>query len=251
MSAFALPLAFSAAALKVASLDLCADEYLMLLARDDQVASVSRVGRDPLDSAVADRAGRFPANDGTVESLIRNRPTIILTSGGGGGRSIGALARRLGIRTITLPYAQSPDDVGANMRRVAAAMGDERRAEPWIRRLRTLQRRVPAPIDAAFVSSGGQSLGADSPGARWMRLAGYEQRDVPGGRLSLESMATRPPAVMLVSRYRPGQVSLSSRWFDHPIVARAPSRRIATDGRRWTCAGPSLLAEIERLRGRR
>ena len=30
--------------------------------------------------------------------------------------------------------------------------------------------------------------------------------------------------------------------------ARMPSRIVSTDGRRWTCAGPLLIDEIERLR---
>jgi iron complex transport system substrate-binding protein len=250
MSAFALPLAFSAAALKVASLDLCADEYLMMLARDEQVASVSRIGRDPLDSAVAARAKHFPPNDGSVESLLRHRPTLILTTGGGGGRSVAALARRFGIPTLALPYSTSPVGVAANMRRVAAALGDERRAQIWALRLRALQQHPRPGVDAAFLSDGGQSVAAGSLGAQWMALAGYRQRALPGGRMTLEDIALRPPAVMLLSRYRPGQVSLSRRWLSHPIVANAPSRRVVTDGRRWTCAGPLMLDEIQRLRRR-
>ena len=35
------------AALRVASLDLCADEYLLLLARPSEIASVSRLSHDP------------------------------------------------------------------------------------------------------------------------------------------------------------------------------------------------------------
>ena len=40
----------ASSALRVASLDLCADEYLLLLARPAEVASVSRLAHDPADS---------------------------------------------------------------------------------------------------------------------------------------------------------------------------------------------------------
>jgi iron complex transport system substrate-binding protein len=144
----------------------------------------------------------------------------------------------------------SPDGVAANMRRVAAALGDERRAQIWALRLRALQQHPRPGVDAAFLSDGGQSVAAGSLGAQWMALAGYRQRALPGGRMTLEDIALRPPTVMLLSRYRPGQVSLSRHWLSHPIVANAPSRRVVTDGRRWTCAGPLMLDEIERLRRR-
>ena len=41
----------ASAGLRVASLDLCADEYLLLLARSGEIASVSRLSHDPADSA--------------------------------------------------------------------------------------------------------------------------------------------------------------------------------------------------------
>ncbi len=38
-----------ASALKIASLNLCTDEYLLLLARPDEVASVTRLSQDPAE----------------------------------------------------------------------------------------------------------------------------------------------------------------------------------------------------------
>jgi iron complex transport system substrate-binding protein len=55
--------------------------------------------------------------------------------------------------------------------------------------------------------------------------------------------------VILRSDYRAGQYSSEQRWLAHPLVARTRrARTIATDGRLWTCMGPLLTAEIERLR---
>jgi hypothetical protein len=55
-------------ALRVASLDLCADEYLLLLARPGAIASVSRVAQDPADSVLWRQARRYPANQRGLES---------------------------------------------------------------------------------------------------------------------------------------------------------------------------------------
>ena len=81
-----------------------------------------------------------------------------------------------------------------------------------------------------------------------MALAGMRQRPMTGDRVSLETLMLRPPAILLRSDYRHGQYSAGQRWLDHP-AARRPmnSRVIATDGRLWTCMGPLLIDEIQRL----
>ncbi len=237
-----------ASALKVASLNLCTDEYLLLLAKPNEIAGVSRLAQDRAESSLWRAASAYPGNRGAIEQVIGARPTLVLTMGGG-GRSTGMLARRMGIRTIDLPYPTSIANVAANMRRVAAALGDRRRAVPWLARLETMQKDAPKrQRDAIWVSGGGISLSPGSPGAQWLALAGLKQRALPGGRAELETLLVAPPAVLVRSDYRRGQMSQGVRWFDHPIVRRLASRTVTTDGRAWTCGGPLMLDAVERLR---
>ncbi len=237
-----------ASALKVASLNLCTDEYLLMLARPDEVASVTRLAQDPAESSLWARARAFPANRGSVEGIIATRPDLMLTMGGS-GRSSAALARKMGVRTLDLPYATGIDGVAANMRRVAAALGDARRADPWLKRLAALKRgATPRQRDAIYLSGGGNSLSSGSPAVEWLALAGLRQRPLQGGKATLETLLVAPPAVLVRSDYRRGQMSQGMRWFDHPIVKRLEQRTIATDGRAWTCGGPLMVEEIERLR---
>ena len=234
-------------ALRVASLDLCADEYLLLLARPGAIASVSRVAQDPADSVLWRQARRYPANQRGLESVVGTHPNLLLTMSGG-GRATSLIAERLHIRTITLGYPASIADVEANMVRVATALGDGRRADGWRRRLARLKATPLAQRDSIFLSGGGASVTAGSLSAQWMALAGFRQRPLPNGRASLETLATRPPSVLLRSTYRRAQPSLGQRWLDHPLARRSGARTIDTDGRPWTCAGPLMVAEIERLR---
>ena len=81
-----------------------------------------------------------------------------------------------------------------------------------------------------------------------MSLAGLKQRPLPGGRASLELLATRPPAVLLRSTYRRSERSIGQTWLDHPLARPKASKIVAIDGRPWTCAGPLMLGEVERLR---
>ena len=81
-----------------------------------------------------------------------------------------------------------------------------------------------------------------------MRLAGLKQRALTGDRVSLETLLVRPPAVLVQSRYRTSQISRGAAWLSHPIVRDVKAKRVVTDGRAWTCMGPLLIGEVERLR---
>ena len=232
----------------VASLNLCTDEYLLLLARRSEIASVSFLSQDRDESPLWRNAAGLPANRGSIEDVLADRPTVVLTMGGG-GRATRLLAQRLHIRAVELASVTSFADVADNLRTVTAILGDPRRAAPWLAKLAWLQRTRPALAkDTMWLSTGGSSLATGSIGTRWLRLAGLEQRPLPGGRASLETVLVRPPAVLVQSQYRSAQVSSGTRWLDHPIVRNAKSRRLATDGRRWTCMGPLMISEIVRLR---
>lgn len=247
MPVFASLLAASlAGGVRVASLNLCSDEYLLLLAGPGEVASVSRLSKDRADSPLWRRARAVPGNGGRLEQVLGARPILVLTMGGG-GRSTGEIARRMGMRVVDLPFPADVAGVEANMVRVARALGDVRRADPWRSRLARLRATQGARREALYLGGGGVSLSPGSLGAEWMRLAGLEQRLVPGGRVTLEQMAARPPAILLRSTYRRGEVSLGQRWLDHPLARRA-GRTVATDGRPWLCTGPLMPFEIERLR---
>ena len=232
----------------VASLNLCTDEYLLLLAHSHEIASVSFLAQDPQESPLWRTARRYPANRGSIEGVLTRRPDIVLTMGGG-GRATRLLARRLNIRPVELVSPSSLDEVVANLRTVAAALGEPGRAIPWLEKLARLQRTRPATSkDTLWLSGGGQTLAPGSIGTQWLRLAGLSQRALPGGRASLETLLAHPPAVLVRSRYRSAQISSGVRWLDHPIVRQAKARRLTADGRRWTCMGPLMIGEIERLR---
>ena len=58
------------AAASVASLNLCTDEYLLLLARPQEIASVSFLSQDPQESPLWKLARRHPSNRGSLEDIL-------------------------------------------------------------------------------------------------------------------------------------------------------------------------------------
>jgi iron complex transport system substrate-binding protein len=168
---------------------------------------------------------------------------------GGGGDRLG-LAGRLGAGMIDLPFPTRLEDVVAAIRRVAAALGRPEQGEALVARIAQLRETVPGgTLDTLWIGGGGRTVAAKGLEAEWMALAGYTQRAVNGDQLHLETLLASPPRVLLRSDYRQDQYSRGQAWLAHPLAAaRGVSRSIATDGRRWTCMGPLLIDEVERLR---
>lgn len=233
---------------RVVSLNLCTDELLLELAAPEQIASVSHLSQRKAETPLWRAALTHAANDGSLVSAAAARPDLVLTMGGGGDRL--RIAERMGIDVVDLPYPHSLDDVIAGIRRVAGALGREEAGERVIARIADARQSAPtAALDAIWVGGGGRTVAADGLEAQWMRLAGLRQRQLTGDRVQLEELLTRPPAVLLRSDYRADQYSQGQSWLTHPLARAARnSRTITTDGRRWTCMGPALLDEVDRLR---
>lgn len=235
-------------AARVASLNLCTDEYLLLLARPQEVTSVSFLSRDRRESPLWRLAGRHPANNGSIEAVLRHRPTMLLTMGDG-GRASGLIARRMGMRTVDLKPNESPADVAGNLRTVATALGRPESARPWLDRLaRVMRSRPTAAKDTIWLSAGGSSLGPRSPGAQWLRLAGLRQRALGSDKATLEDLLVRPPQVLVETDYRRGEASLGNRWLGHPVIRNVKAVRLRVDRRAAHCMGPLMIGEVERLR---
>lgn len=233
---------------RVVSLNLCTDELLLLLADPGQIASVSHLAGRPEETPLWRAARRHPANDGSMAAAAGQRADLVLTMGGSGDRV--GIGRRLDVPVVDLPFPQHLDDVTAAVRQVAAALGQVARGEAAVARIAALRASAPRAVaDTIWIGGGGRTVAGAGLEAQWMALAGFRQRAVAGERVELEELLARPPAVLLRSDYRAGQYSRGQNWLEHPIARAARvSRTVTTDGRRWTCMGPVLVDEIQRLR---
>jgi iron complex transport system substrate-binding protein len=234
---------------RVASLNLCTDEFLLLIADPRQISSVTHLAQNKAETPLWKMAQRFPMNDGSLLSVAARRPDLVITMGGG-IRDRSGIAAKLGIKLLDLPFPQSLDDIDRSVSRVADALERQERGRQIRLRIQLLRQSRPASsLDSIWLSGGGQSLGGYSLGAEWMRLAGLRQRSLRGDRVSLQDLLVKPPTTLVRSDYRSGQASANARWLAHPLARRALARRsVPTDGRVWTCMGPLMVPEIERLR---
>lgn len=249
--AFALVINFAGAAAawtgppaRVASLNLCTDELLLALAAPGQISSLTHLSHDRRESAYWHMARLYPSNSGTILSVAKDKPDLIVTMGGSGRDSAG-LAAAIGARLVDLPFPATVADVEHGVWTLAQALGRERQGVALNTRIRrTLSAAPVRQSDAVFIGSAGRSMAPTGAGAEWMAAAGYRQISLAGNRISRETLLRSPPLTLVVSNYRMDQYSRS----DLVPVARARDSRVVTDGRRWTCMGPSLIPEILRLR---
>ena len=238
-----------AAPQRVASLNLCTDELLLMLAEPEQIASVTHLSQSAAETPLWRLGRRHRSNDGSLLSVTGVRPDLVLTMGGG-ARDRSGIAKRLGIRTLDLPFPQTIGDVERGIALVGVALGRPDQARALLSRIAGLERTRPdGGTDAIWLGGGGRSVGAAGLAAEWMALAGFRQRALRGDRVSLEQLLVSPPRILLRSDYRSGQYSGEQRWLSHPLArGRRAARTIVTDGRRWTCMGPTMIDEIARLR---
>ena len=127
-------------------------------------------------------------------------------------------------RSICACRRRSISDVACNLRATAVGAwatraGPRLGSVDWTRITRD---HAAASCDAILGSAAaGRRPALPSVGADWLRLAGLEQRPLPGDRVSLETLLVRPPKVLVQSRYRSGQMSRGIEWLNHPIVRNA------------------------------
>ena len=232
---------------RVASLNLCSDELALLLAAPGQLVSVSRLGADPDETALAGRSRGLAINRGRVTDVVGLSPELVITSGG--DPNAAATAKRLGLKVLELPQPETLADVRANVRSVAAALGRAAAGEAVVARMDAALAGPSGATPALLVSGGGLTVASDGLAAEWLRHAGLVQQDVPRGQLSLERLLASPPKVLVVTDYRANQTSLNQAWLEHPALAALKGvETLHSDGRPWTCLGPTLAPEIARLR---
>jgi iron complex transport system substrate-binding protein len=242
----------AAAPQRVASLNLCTDELVLLLADRSQIASVTRLGADPRETRLAHRAAGLHRNNGRMESVAGLAPDLVIT-GGGANRYAAEMARRMGTRVVDVPPPTTIDELRRNVRSVAAALERPARGAAVIARLDASLGAVPTrQRSAVLLSGGGYTVRPDGLSASLVRHAGLAQQAYPSERVALDRLLADPPAVIVISRYRTGQTSLHQTWLAHPALKRLPAstRIVEIDGRSWTCLGPLVANDVADLRER-
>jgi len=243
---------------RVASLNLCTDQLLLALADRSQILSLSRLARDRSLSFLADQAAGMPLNDGSAETILFDRPDLVLAGTYGQQEQIGLL-RRQGLEVLPFgPWADLEDGRG-QIRTLARRLGHPDRGEALIARIdATLERArgiVPGGPSILAYERGGWVMAPRSPLGEILVHMGFRLHQealglAQGGVARLEAIVTAPPDFMLVDAASSRAVDNGTALFSHPALAEAvpPDRRLALPASLTICGGPSTPVAIDALR---
>ena len=239
---------------RIASLNLCADELLVALADPAHIASVTYLARDPTGSTVAEQARALPVNHGLAEEIVPLAPDLVI-AGAFTTRTTVGLLKRFGIPVIELTVPTTPEEAAAQIRQVAARIGESERGEALAAKLEADFASLPPPPEhrpgAVVVRPNGFTAGAGSMADTLMRRAGLDNLAARHptdrmGQWTVEEIVTARPAVLVIDGSRSAGASLAQEVMRHPALAALDAHRISIPGRLWACAGPEL-AEAARL----
>ena len=236
-----------AAGPRVVSLDYCADQYVLALADEGQIAGLSS-GADGAHSALRAQAAGLPKLRASAEAVMARQPDVIVRSYGGDARAR-AFYHRLGYRVHDLGFAQSFDDVASMIRAAAAALERPARGEALVARMRAdLAEAAGQPgasrPAALYVTPGGVTAGAGTMIHEILTAAGFENIAARGGAagwraLPLEALVLNPPDLIVTGFFDMPANELDN-WSvsGHPamadVLARTPS--VHLDGAQLACA---------------
>ncbi|MEW8187678.1 MAG: ABC transporter substrate-binding protein [Candidatus Thiodiazotropha endolucinida] len=242
---------------RVVSVNLCSDQLLLMLADPAQVASVSYLSRDPDSSFVADAAAAYPLNHARAEEIIRLKPDLILVTPHTNPRLRTTLTQ-LGYPLHQLSLGHRLDDIVADIRQLAARLGQGARGESLIQqmqqRLQSGTVKAAHPTTAIFLQPRGYTSGSDTLQDEALRLAGWRnlaaQQGVEGYTpVPLEKVLNWQPETIFTSPYTGSGDSLAERQLRHPALQRLLAKHpmVEIPYKYWICPGPMLANAVALL----
>lgn len=255
--------AVDSAAQRVVSTNLCTDQLLVELLPRRRIASLSHLVADPgislLAATAPHRLDGIPLNHGLAEEILTLQPDQVVTSGYR-ATPTDALLRRVGRPVLSLPIANSLDEVRDRLRRLGHELGVARRAEQLVAAFDARLGRLRAAAGvgrrprALYLQPNGYSAGRGSLADDIIEAAGL--RNLGGelglrghGKVSLEQVLAADPELLIVDVRDAGFPSLATEFLSHPAVEALAARvpRVAIPPRLWLCGLPGSLDALATL----
>jgi iron complex transport system substrate-binding protein len=243
---------------RIASMNVCTDQMLVMLADPAQILGLSRFSRDGWQSFVADDARRFPMLSGGAEDVLVMRPDIVVASRFD-KRSTREFLREKGLHLAEFSVPRNLDEVKAQIRDMGEIAGHPDRAEAQITRLdAAVARARRAVTDMHYsvlpLSRRGWVSGRDSLVSSLLTEIGLFHAAGglgvgSGGFASLEAIVNAKPDLLLVSDASDRAEDDGRAFLLHPALQRfyPPAKRIVIPERLTVCGGVMLVDALDVL----
>jgi iron complex transport system substrate-binding protein len=227
----------------VVSLNLCADQLLVLLA-PERVAALEPLARDPALSFVAAQARALPSVRADAEAVLQLHPDLVL-AGRYGAQTTVALLQARGLRVEKLDEPQDFAGIARQVMQVAGLLGVPARGAALVASMQARLAALPEAHHgtALFWEAGGWSAGPDSLADAVLHAAGW-QNGGTGGRMGVERILAHRPD-LLVTESAPTYPSMATDLAWHPALRGIPRRSV--NPALLICGGPFTVAAAESL----
>jgi iron complex transport system substrate-binding protein len=240
---------------RVLSINPCIDAVLVEVADPSQIHGISHYSQDPRSTSIPLAvANRYRATSGTAEEIVALKPDLVLAGAHVSPSTLSAL-KRLGVPVRTFGVPATVAESLAQVRSIAAAVGQPARGEALVRRIEDAvgmaERRARVagnPVPALIWQGSGLVPGRETLADELLGIAGFRNMSAEYGLaqwdvLPLEHLAARPPRVLLTN------LGEGDRMTGHPVLRRLDGRmqRAAFSERLLSCAGPVIIRALDRL----
>lgn len=244
--------------MRIASLNLCSDQLLMMLVEPQRIVSLSHFIADPQYSFMTQHVGTTPTNHGDAEEIIPLEPDLVL-AGRYSAREGTQLLQRLGYNVVVLDLPQTLAMAGDVIRSVATAVDEVARGEQIIAamevRKQQLRARVRGKRPAALIyAPNGFTSGAQTMNNEVLEFAGYRNIGAELGitgfsQVPLERVLLAKPQYVIFDDILDNHDAQAYRSINHPVWRRIVSESaiVSVPANRWNCAGPQVLDAVEIL----
>jgi iron complex transport system substrate-binding protein len=243
---------------RVVSINMLTDQWLLLLAKPGQLASVTWLTHDPMYSPLWAAGRRVPANFGSAEEVLRFKPDLVF-AGRYAATATVAMLRRLGVRVVVVDYPETFEGIAEQGREIARLIGEpeagERLAQQLLERLARVRAQQPAkPLRVLEYGQNGWTHGSGTVLDLLLRETGHRNLAAERGvrwmeQISLEELLRLQPDGLIVTAPMPGTPALAYEIYDHAALSRlGRSGRIITLPEGTTdFGGPFTIEALEQL----
>ncbi|MCC3861524.1 ABC transporter substrate-binding protein [Pseudemcibacter aquimaris] len=242
---------------RAVSIDFCADQYLLALASNDQIVSISKQSLEP-HSYYRDRAKTLPNFDGTLEQILTLKNTHIMATEG--AYNVLPALINYGIETIRTSYGHRPEVVYENIENFAKFLNQEERGQTLIKERQTILAKLQSLPSKnktiLYLTPSGYTAGTSTYVDDVIKMAGYKSYAETHGitswqPLSLERVILNPPDLIITSFFDNKNVHVS-HWSltRHPKIVELMDHipTIPVPGQLSACGGLFSIEAADYIR---
>lgn len=215
-------------ALRVLSLDQCADQYVLALGEGHDLALSPRAD-DPDSYLRAEAAGHRMLRP-TLESVVAYAPDVVVRYWGGDARLLTELERQ-GVTVVTLVDAVDFPSVEQSIAEVAGALGRQAEGRALIAGMQAILKQGapsqgPEPVSALYLTAGGFTSGSGTLIDGALTAAGLENAagHAGFGPVRVERLAMDPPERFVLGFFDQARADRRGAG-RHPLVRDLVERR--------------------------